>query len=89
MVEATVSDELIYKIPLRKAKLSSRNRRADSAMAIMKKFVSRNSKVELENVWIDPKINELLWKHGKRNIPSSISVKVVKLQDGTAEVIML
>lgn len=89
MVEAGVSDELRYKIPLRKAKLSSRNRRGDSAIAIIKEFVARNSKVPPDNVWIDPKVNELVWKNGRRNIPQSISVKVVKLQDGTAEVIML
>lgn len=89
MVEAEVSEELRYKIPLRKAKLSSRSRRGDTAITIIRQFVARHSKVEIGSVWIDPKINELVWKYGRRNIPSSISVKVVKLQDGTAEVIML
>ncbi len=89
MVEAEVSDELIYRIPLRKAKHSSRARRGDTAVSIVRSFVSRNSKVNLDDVWIDPKVNELVWRRGRRNIPQSINVKVVKLQDGTAEVIML
>ncbi|EQD38729.1 50S ribosomal protein L31e, partial [mine drainage metagenome] len=36
---------------------------------------------------IDPKVNEKIWEHGRKKIASSISVKVIKLQDGTAEVI--
>lgn len=89
MVEAEVSDELIYRISLRKAKLSSRARRGDTAISIVRSFVARHAKVDQENVWIDPKVNELVWSRGRRNIPQSLNVKVVKLQDGTAEVIML
>lgn len=89
MVETEVSDELIYRIPLRRAKLSSRARRGDTAISVIRTFVAKHTKVDLNSVWIDPKVNELIWSRGRRNIPQSVSVKVVKLQDGTAEVIML
>lgn len=88
MVEAEASDELIFSIPLRRARLSSRARRGDTAISIIKSFVARHGKVEPGNVWVDPKVNELVWSRGRRNVPQSIRVKVVKLQDGTAEVIM-
>ncbi|MCL4335263.1 MAG: 50S ribosomal protein L31e [Candidatus Thermoplasmatota archaeon] len=88
MVESEVTDELLYVIPLRRARLSSRSRRADTAISAVRKFVSRNSKVPPEDVWIDPKISEKIWSRGKRNIPMRLNVKVIKLKDGSAEVIM-
>lgn len=88
MVETEVTDELLYLIPLRMARLSSKSRRSDTAVEIVRKFVSRNSRVDPKDVWIDPKINEMLWSRGKRNIPTKINVKVIKLKDGSAEVIM-
>ncbi|MFG1460655.1 MAG: 50S ribosomal protein L31e [Thermoplasmataceae archaeon] len=87
MADEEVTAELLMNIPLRDAKASSKIRRADTAVSIVRRHVSRHAKVPLEDVWIDPKINELIWGTGRKNIASKISVKVVKLQDGTAEVI--
>ncbi len=88
MAEDDMTNEILMNIPLRKAFRSSRRRRADTAIKIVKESVAKFTKSELKNVWIDSKINEEIWKRGRFNIPSSISVKVLKLQNDEIEVLM-
>ena len=88
MVENQVSNEMLLTIPLRKAKLSSRSRRADTAVKIIKESVARFSKAEPHKIWLDNRVNELIWSRGKKKIPSSIQVKIIKLQEGTTEVLL-
>jgi len=88
MVENQVSNEMLLMIPLRKAKLSSRSRRADTAISIIKENVARFAKAEPDKIWVDNRVNELIWSRGKKKIPSSIQVKIIKLQEGTTEVLL-
>lgn len=88
MVENQVSDEILLNIPLRKAKLSSRKRRADTVLSIIKGHVARFTKSEPAKIWIDTKVNEAVWKRGRTKVPSHIQVKVIRLQEGTTEVIL-
>ncbi|MCL4329254.1 MAG: 50S ribosomal protein L31e [Candidatus Thermoplasmatota archaeon] len=88
MVEGQVTEETFLNIPLRKAKLASRSRRADTAMQVIREHVSRHSSADLEDIWIDPKINEMIWARGRKKPSSSIRVRIVQLQDGTTEVIL-
>lgn len=39
-------------------------------------------------IWVDNKVNEALWSRGRKHIPTKISLKVIKLEDGTAEIIL-
>ncbi len=87
MAEDEVMAELLMNIPLRSAKTSSAMRTADTAVSIIRRHVARHAKVDLTDVWIDPKVNEKVWEKGRKKLLPRISVKVVKLQDGTAEVI--
>ncbi|MCL4350124.1 MAG: 50S ribosomal protein L31e [Candidatus Thermoplasmatota archaeon] len=80
--------EIMMNIPLRKAFLSSKKRRADTAMTIVKQHVSRFTKTEIDKVWVDGKINEEIWKRGKYKIPGTVRVKILKLQNGETEVLM-
>ncbi len=88
MVENQASNEILLNIPLRKAKLSSKKRRADSVLAIIREYVARFTKSEEDRIWIDTKVNEAVWNRGRTKIPSHIQVKVIKLQEGTTEVIL-
>jgi large subunit ribosomal protein L31e len=88
MVESEVTNELLLTIPLRKAKFSSKARRADTVMGIIREHVARYTKSPKDRVWIDTRVNEEIWKRGRTNIPSHIQVKVIKLQEGTTEVII-
>ena len=88
MVESELTNEIVMNVPLRAAKRSSNSRRADSAIEILKEYVSRNTKVEKSRIWVDGRINEEVWAQGRKKIRSKLTVKVIKLQDGTAEVIL-
>jgi large subunit ribosomal protein L31e len=84
-----VEGELILTIPLRKIKKAERSRRASNTIFMIRQFVSKNLKVPLENVWIDPKVNEKLWQKSIEKPPSRIKVKIVKFEeDESVEVLM-
>lgn len=87
MADEDVVEEMLMNVPLRNAKAVSKTRRADTAVSVLKEYVSRHSKTPVEDVWVDPKVNEYLWNRGRKNVVSKVSVKVIKLQDGKAEVI--
>ncbi len=88
MAEDSVNDEMLMNIPLRKAFSSSKRRRADTAIKLIRENVAKFTKSELENIWIDNKINEEIWKRRRFKIPTSIQVKVLKLQNDEIEVLM-
>lgn len=88
MVESELTNEIVLNVPLRAARKSSSSRRADTAIEILKEYVSRNTKVEKSKIWIDSRVNETVWSRGRKKVVSKLAVKVIKLQDGTAEVIL-
>ncbi|MCL4330701.1 MAG: 50S ribosomal protein L31e [Candidatus Thermoplasmatota archaeon] len=88
MVENEYSSETIMNIPLRGTRNSSRSRRADTAISMIRAYVSKNTRIEETKIWIDSRVNEDIWKRGRENVQSKITVKVIKLQDGTAEVLL-
>ena len=88
MVESQVSEETFLNISLREAKNVSRARRADTAISIIREEFARHTKAKDLDIWIDPKINEMVWSNGRKNPQSRIRVRIVQLQDGTTEVIV-
>jgi large subunit ribosomal protein L31e len=83
-----LSTEELITVSLRDARSSSRRRRADTAIGIIKEAVSRYTKSEIGKIWIDNKVNELIWDRGREHIPTKISLKIIKLEDGTTEIIL-
>ncbi len=80
-------NEIVINISLRRLKLISRRRRSNVAVRLIELHVARHMKIPVENVWIDPKLNEIIWKRGIEKPPSKISVKVVKYpEENTVEV---
>ncbi|BAB59152.1 ribosomal protein large subunit L31 [Thermoplasma volcanium GSS1] len=88
MPDDEVSKEIIMNIPLREAKLSSRKRRADTSISILRNYVSKKLKVDTSKIWIDPKVSETIWKKGREKPPSKLSLKIIKLEEGTTEIIL-
>ncbi|MDS0256111.1 50S ribosomal protein L31e [Thermoplasmatales archaeon AK] len=88
MVENEMTNETLINVPLRAAKKSPVTRRADSAIEVLKETVARNVKIDPAKIWIDSKVNEIIWSRGRKKIPSLMRIKVIKLQDGTAEIIL-
>ena len=88
MVENQYTDEILMNISLREAKNSSISRRADTAISVLREKVSRYVKIEKDKIWLDSTVNEIIWSHGRKNIPSNLKIKVIKLSDGTAEIVL-
>jgi len=72
-------EEKIYTIPLLRAKMAPRTRRAKKAVRLVREFLKKHTKAEI--VKIDKSVNERIWARGLRKVPSKIRVKVVKVEE--------
>ena len=95
-LEEDIVEERFYTIPLKKAWLSTRKKRAPRAARIVKSFVLKHMKVrteaegeeEAERVVIDNEVNEKLWSRGIEKPPRKIRVRVVKDKEGVVTVLL-
>ncbi len=76
--------ERIYTVPLSKAWVSQKYRRAEKAMTVLKKFTERHMKPS--SIIIHPSVNEAMWSQGIKNPPRKIRVKMTKESDGAVTV---
>jgi len=76
--------ERIYTVPLGRAWVAPRYRRAEKAITVLRMFVKRHMKPE--GVIIDTTVNEAIWKHGITNPPRKIRVKLSKDSEGLVTV---
>jgi len=66
-------------VPLRNAWNITRYKRAPRAMQIIREQVIRHLKVrEDEELYIDPEVNELIWKRGIENPPRKVRLLVIR-----------
>ena len=94
--EEDIVEERFYTIPLRKAWISTRKKRAPRAGRIVKSFVLKHMKVrteaegeeEAEKLVIDNEVNEKLWSRGIEKPPRKIRVRVVKDKEGVVTVLL-
>ncbi|MFP3951213.1 MAG: 50S ribosomal protein L31e [Candidatus Bathyarchaeia archaeon] len=77
-------EERIYTVPLGRAWIGERYKRAKKAMSILKKFVTRHMKPT--DIVIEPEVNEALWARGIKNPPRKIRLKMSKDEDGVVTV---
>lgn len=84
MSEPTI--ERIYTIPLGRAWVVPRYRRAEKAITILRQFVKRHMKPD--EVIIETSVNEEIWKRGIQNPPRKIRVKLSKDNTGLVTVTM-
>jgi large subunit ribosomal protein L31e len=88
--------ERIFTIPLTVTKQIPKTKRAPRAVKEIKEYVRRHmtdkaaaedEEQELrKDVWIDFKLNELLWSRGIENPPARVRVKAIRFEDGLIEV---
>jgi large subunit ribosomal protein L31e len=78
--------QFVYKIPLRAVKAGPRTDRANRAVIVVREYITRHMKTDEKNVWIDSKVNEVLWARSITNPPMFITVKAVRFEDGLVEV---
>jgi large subunit ribosomal protein L31e len=79
--------ERVYTIPFRCVKNIPKNRRARRAIKEIRIFTQRHMKSD--NIWIDNRVNALVWARGAEKPPSKIKVKATKFDDGLVEVVPL
>jgi len=64
-----------------------KKQRARRAMKEIELFIEKHMKSD--SVWVDNRINELVWERGAEKPPSKIKVKATKFEDGLVEVVPL
>jgi len=92
--EEEIVEEKIYTIPLGKAWISPRKKRAPKATRILKKFIHRHMKIkteaeegeETERLVVSNEVNEKIWSRGIEKPPRKIRVRAVKDQEGVITV---
>ena len=93
-LEEEIVEENFYTIPLRKAWISQRKKRAPKAMRIIKGFVRKHMKLrteiegeeEAEILVISNGVNEKIWSRGIEKPPRKIRVRAVKDKEGVITV---
>jgi len=90
--EEEIVEERIYTIPLRRAWIAPRKKRAPRAVRIVKGFVQRHMKIETGvkgeeeeeegRLVISNEVNEKLWSRGIEKPPRNIRVRAVKDKEG-------
>jgi large subunit ribosomal protein L31e len=78
------AEERIYTVPLGRAWVAPRYRRAEKAVTVLRKFVQRHMKPD--EVIIDPTVNEAIWARGITNPPRKIRVRLSKDDEGIVTV---
>jgi large subunit ribosomal protein L31e len=91
-----IVEERIYTIPLGRAWISPRKKRAPKAIRLIKSFIQRHMKVkteveeieeeEAERLVISNEVNEKIWKRGIEKPPRKIRVRAVKDKEGVITV---
>jgi len=93
-IEEEIVEEKIYTIPLGRAWISPRKKRAPRATRILKKFINRHMKIkteteegeETERLVVSNQVNEKIWSRGIEKPPRKIRVRAVKDKEGVITV---
>ncbi len=88
--------ERVYTIPLTVTKHVPRTKRAPRAIKEIKEFVRKHmmektsvksdDDAEVKDVWVDYRLNEMIWSRGIESPPSKVRVKAIRFEDGLIEV---
>lgn len=85
--------ERVFTIPLTVTKQIPRTKRAPRAIKEIKEYVRQHmtdkgaeKEEQQKEVWIDYRLNELIWSKGIENPPNKVRVKAIRFEDGLIEV---
>ncbi len=95
-LEEEIVEEKFYTIPLQRAWISQRKKRAPKAMRIIKGFIQKHMKLraevegeeEAETLVISNEVNEKIWSRGIEKPPRKIRVRAVKDKEGVITVLL-
>lgn len=88
--------ERVFTVPLTVTRQVPRTKRAPRAIKEIKEYVLKHmadkssdedeEKTAKNDVWVDYKLNELIWAKGIENPPRKVRVKAIRFEDGLIEV---
>ena len=90
--EEEIVEEKVYTVPLSRAWIAPKNKRAKRAVNLLKAFVVRHMKLDLETeedeeeaerLVISEGVNHWIWSRGIEKPPRKIRVRAVKDKEGT------
>lgn len=93
-------NERILTIPLKKTRSVPKSQRASRAVKEIREYVARHMRAAegmsdeekervarpTEKIWIDSKVNEVIWSRGIEKPPAEVRVRAIKFEDGLIEV---
>ncbi len=93
-VKPEIVDERVYTIPLSRAWIAPRRKRAPKAVRLLRNFIERHMKVgagsevagENERLVISNEVNEKIWSRGIEKPPRRIKIRAVRDIEGTVTV---
>jgi len=84
--EEEIVEERIYTVPLSRAWIGPRQKRAPRAVRLLRKFILRHMKIDEESLKISNEVNEHLWSRGIQKPPRKIRVRAIKDNEGIVTV---
>ncbi len=64
-----------------------RPRRANKAIALLRRFVFKHFRIKSENVLISNAVNQFIWAQGRQHVPRKIEIRVI-VSEGKANVFL-
>ena len=77
-----IVEERIYTVPLSRAWIGPRNKRAPRAIRILRNFIMRHMKIDEESLKISNEVNKRVWSRGIQKPPRKIRIRAVKNREG-------
>jgi len=81
---ADEKSEQIYTIPL-DTEGYPHWKKGNMAIKVIRQYLSRHMKVDVEKIKINAPLNETVWARGISKPPRKIRVKVTRVEDGVVE----
>jgi len=87
--------ERVFTIPLTVTKVVPKTKRAPRAIKEIKEYVRKHmmektseedEEKDKKEIWLDYRLNELIWSRGIEHPPSRVRVKAIRFEDGLIEV---
>ena len=84
--EEDIVEERIYTIPLSRAWIGPRKKRAPRAIRLLRSFILRHMKINEDSLRISNEVNEHVWSRGIQKPPRKIRVRATKDSEGIVTV---
>ncbi len=78
--------DMVYTISLGRLYWGRRSNRSNRAIKYIRRFVIRHFHVD--DVLIDPLVNQFIWSRSREKPPRRITIRVIRIKDNVARVVL-